>query len=66
MPVMRLHHGVSGCGNWTFDSDSETLDHYRRWASIHILLTPYFRFLLNEARVDGLPIVASVPRRTPK
>jgi alpha-glucosidase (family GH31 glycosyl hydrolase) len=55
-PLMRTHHGGDECANWNFDRDQETLDHTRRWASIHALLLPEFRRLLTAATVVGLPI----------
>ncbi len=55
-PVMRTHHGGDKCNNWNFDRDQETLDHTRRWASIHVLLFPEFKRLLDEVREAGLPI----------
>jgi alpha-glucosidase (family GH31 glycosyl hydrolase) len=55
-PLMRTHHGGDECENWNFDRDSETLIHFRRYASIHTLLYPYFDRLVAEAMQDGLPI----------
>jgi alpha-glucosidase len=37
-PVMRTHHGSDKCGNWSFDRDTETTAHFRRYASIHTRL----------------------------
>lgn len=56
-PVMRTHHGSDKCGNWSFDRDMETLAHYRRYASIHTLLYPYFNQLMGEAMDKGWPII---------
>ncbi|QDG49195.1 hypothetical protein FIV42_00105 [Persicimonas caeni] len=55
-PLMRTHHGGDKCDNWNFDRDAETLAHYRRWASVHTLLYPYFQRLVTEATEEGLPI----------
>ena len=55
--LMRTHHGSNECANWSFDRDSETLDHYRRYASIHTLLFPVFEGLVADARTEGLPLV---------
>jgi len=56
-PVMRTHHGSDECGNWSFDRDSETLAHFRRYAKIHSLLYPVWRGLLDEAQATGMPIL---------
>lgn len=56
-PLMRTHHGGDECDNWHFDRDAETLAHYRRYASIHALLYPYFDRLLTQATDEGLPII---------
>jgi alpha-glucosidase (family GH31 glycosyl hydrolase) len=55
-PLMRTHHGDTKCEHWAFDRDPETLDHYRRWASIHTLLFPYLRDRMREATSRGWPI----------
>ncbi len=55
-PLMRTHHGGGKCDNWTFDQDAETLDHTRRWASIHTLLLPYWSTMLDESMETGWPI----------
>lgn len=55
-PMMRTHHGGDECANWSFDRDQETLDHLRRWASIHELLFLEFQRLLVDASTLGLPI----------
>lgn len=57
MGLMRTHHGSDECGNWSFDRDAETIDHYRRWASVHTLLYPVFVDLLDQALDSGLPFV---------
>ena len=55
--MMRTHHGSNECANWSFDRDSETLEHYRRYAVIHTLLYPVFQQLVADARDEGLPLV---------
>ncbi len=57
VPLMRTHHGGDECNNWSFDRDTETIAHYRRYASIHTLLFPYFKRLLAQAMDKGLPMV---------
>ena len=56
-PLMRTHHGGTECDNWSFDRDGETLDHYRRWARVHVLLQPLFASLARDAVDRGLPFV---------
>jgi alpha-glucosidase len=56
-PVMRTHHGSDKCGNWSFDRDTETTAHFRRYASIHTRLFPYLREGLRTARAGGGPII---------
>lgn len=55
-PLMRTHHGGDKCENWHFDRDAETLAHFRRWASVHTLLYPYFEEMVAEATDAGLPM----------
>lgn len=55
-PLMRAHHGDEECENWSFDRDEETLRHFRRYATIHTLLFPYFASRLEEAIETGIPI----------
>jgi alpha-glucosidase (family GH31 glycosyl hydrolase) len=55
-PLMRTHHGSSECGNWSFDRDAETLQHYRRYTLIHSMLYPLFDNLTTEAIQQGLPL----------
>lgn len=56
-PLMRTHHGSSQCANWAFDRDAETLQHYRRWAKVHVLLYPLWRALTDAAVATGLPVM---------
>lgn len=56
-PLMRTHQGSDKCVNWTLDRDDETIDHYRRWATVHTLLLPEWRRLHALSRASGLPIV---------
>ncbi len=55
-PLMRTHQGAAKCLNWSFDRDPDTIAHYRRYASLHTLLLPYFEMLLGEAIESGWPI----------
>lgn len=55
--LMRTHHGSDECGNWSFDRDVETTEHFRRYAIIRTLLYPYLRSLVDEALSSGLPMM---------
>jgi hypothetical protein len=54
---MRTHHGTEPQLEWSFDSDAETLAHYKRWAQVHMQLYPYLAAASTEASQDGAPIV---------
>jgi|GEM_PF-453468 len=56
-PLMRTHHGSSKCGNWSFDRDAETLEHYKRWAIVHTLLYPTMQQLSAETQTSGWPMI---------
>lgn len=64
-PVMRTHHGIDARKNWRFDSDAETLAHYRRWAKFHIQLFPYLDAHSAEAEATGVPIVRALAMYAP-
>lgn len=55
-PLMRTHHGGDECNNWNFDRDLETIDHLRRYSSIHSMLFWEFQRLYAEAHTLGWPI----------
>lgn len=64
-PVMRTHHGIDARRNWRFDSDAETLAHYRRWAKFHVQLFPYLDAHSAEAEASGVPTVRGLPLMFP-
>lgn len=55
-PLMRTHQGAAKCLNWSFDRDQDTIAHFRRYASLHTLLLPYFEGLASVASETGMPI----------
>jgi len=56
-PVMRTHES-SGCTtNWLFNSDQETLMHFKKYAALHTSLFPYIYTLAHEAEDRGWPII---------
>jgi alpha-glucosidase len=60
-PVMRTHHGTNPHQGWHFDSDDETLAHYRRWAKLHTQLFPYLDASAIEAHANGMPLMRALP-----
>lgn len=55
-PVMRTHHGTHARFNHNLQSDAESTEHWKRYASLHIRLFPYLRSLANDAVFSGKPI----------
>ena len=56
-PVMRTHHGSFPKLNWSFESDDETLAHWKRYAMLHVSLAPYLRTLAQNAHDTGIAIM---------
>lgn len=57
LPVMRIHESSGCANNWLFDSDQETLRHWKEYAKLHVALFPYFYTLVYEAAARGWPVV---------
>ncbi len=55
-PVMRTHHGYQASLNWNWEKDEETIAHFKRWATFHMSLAPYFYSLATEAHETSVPI----------
>jgi len=55
-PVMRTHHGTLAKANWSFESDDESLQHWARYARLHVSLAPYLRTLAQVAHDTGVAI----------
>lgn len=64
-PVMRTHHGKSARQNWSWESDQETIDHLRRWATLHIRLFPYLYSMAREAADTGMPMMRTLALHYP-
>lgn len=56
-PVMRTHDGLQEGANWHWESDQETLDHYGRYARLHLGLQPLWLGLDLVYREQGLPFM---------
>ncbi|MFO0599587.1 MAG: glycoside hydrolase family 31 protein [Myxococcaceae bacterium] len=64
-PVMRTHHGIDARHNWHFDTDAESLAHFKRWAQFHIRLFPWLDAHSAEAEQSGVPIVRGLALMAP-
>ena len=56
-PVFRTHEGSQPGDNHQWDSDTETLAHFSRMATVFACLQPYRRTLMEEAAATGMPLV---------
>lgn len=56
-PIMRTHEGNARDRNWDWNSDEETIVHFRRFVRIHALLEPLFRELADRSQASGHPMV---------
>jgi alpha-glucosidase (family GH31 glycosyl hydrolase) len=65
-PVMRTHHGTKPKLEWTLFRDAETTDLYRRYATLHMALVPYFEGLAKIASSTGMPIWRGLALETPE
>lgn len=57
MPVMRTHEGNDKLDNWQWNSDAETVQHFRRFARVHAALAPELEALAAEAQTQARPMV---------
>ncbi|MFO0612760.1 MAG: glycoside hydrolase family 31 protein [Polyangiaceae bacterium] len=55
-PVMRTHHGTKPNLEWSWEKDDETLQHFKRYAKLHMALVPTMSGLAKVATATGLPI----------
>jgi alpha-glucosidase len=56
-PIFRTHDGLKKTENHRFNSDAETLAHFKKMALMHQALLPYFKPLAQEALRTGLPMI---------
>jgi alpha-glucosidase len=59
-PVMRTHEGLARVDNWDWDSDAETVAHFRRFARVHAALAPTWARLADEAVSSGMPLLRAL------
>ncbi|KGQ71449.1 alpha-xylosidase [Chelonobacter oris] len=55
-PMMRTHECNRPDENFQFDHDATTITHLARMVKIYKHLTPYLKYLSNEAHTKGYPI----------
>ncbi len=65
-PIMRTHHGVAPALEWHFDSDADTLAHYKRWALFHEKLYPYLSAAAQVAAATGMPMMRALMLGSPE
>lgn len=65
-PIMRTHHGYMPKLNWSWESDDETIEFFKRYARIHSQLFPYLKTFSIEASKTGIPIMRSLALEFPK
>lgn len=56
-PIMRTHEGDLRLENWSWDSDTETILHFRRFARIHQALIPELVTLGDQAAQTSMPML---------
>lgn len=56
-PIMRTHEGNQSDLNWSWESDAETTEHFRRFARVHQALAPELEAMAAEGASSSLPMV---------
>ena len=56
-PVMRTHQGADKLNNWNWNSDAETVAHFRKFTFVHCALADDFKALAEVAVETGAPIL---------
>ncbi len=59
-PVMRTHEGNRRQENHNWNTDEETIAHFRRFARIHQALLPEWQALADEAEATSAPMVRAL------
>jgi alpha-glucosidase (family GH31 glycosyl hydrolase) len=63
---MRTHHGTKPNLEWSWEKDAETIEHFRRYAALHIALVPTMTALAAHASETGVPIWRSLALHYPE
>ena len=56
-PIMRTHEGNDKDENWSWEKDTETTAHFRRFARVHEALIPELQAWASESAASSVPIV---------
>ncbi|MEM8608679.1 MAG: TIM-barrel domain-containing protein [Myxococcota bacterium] len=56
-PIMRTHQGADKFNNWRWDSDQETVDHFRKFTYVHCALVDELVTLAADWETSGAPIL---------
>jgi alpha-glucosidase (family GH31 glycosyl hydrolase) len=59
-PVMRTHRGNNVFQNWNWDSDSDTIQMFKHYATLHVQLFPYIYTYMSRAHELGTPIMQAL------
>lgn len=59
-PIMRTHEGSDKENNWKWESDEETIAHFRRFSRIHVALADELQVLAELAAQRGTPMVRAL------
>ncbi len=59
-PVMRTHRGFDVFQNWNWDSDPDTIQMFKTYATLHVELFPYIYTYITQAHENGMPIMQAL------
>jgi len=59
-PVMRTHNGFDYYTNWNWNTDADTINMFKRYATLHVELFPYIYTYLIQAHNNGTPIMQAL------
>ena len=63
---MRTHEGNDRAHNWSWDSDEETIAHFRRFVRIHHALSSEIEGLARQAAENSTPILCHMMLNFPE
>ncbi|MGC8684571.1 MAG: TIM-barrel domain-containing protein [bacterium] len=59
-PVMRTHNGFDYYTNWNWNKDQDTINMFKKYATLHVLLFPYIYTYITQAHENGTPIMQAL------
>lgn len=59
-PVMRTHNGFDYYTNWNWNTDQDTINMFRTYATLHVELFPYIYTYIMKAHDSGIPIMQAL------